>query len=79
MRVAGLNGCKVFNEDPLNRFQLYYYANGEFKKDERKDTILTIDTRLNFACIFFFRESLNLNCLYPLDLPIAFATNTVTS
>ena len=49
MRVDGLNGCKVFNEDPLNRFQLYYYANGEFKKDERKDTILTIDTRLNFA------------------------------
>ena len=31
--------------DYLDRFQLYYYANGEFKKDERKDTILTIDTR----------------------------------
>jgi len=24
---------------------LYYYANAEFKKDERKETILTIDTR----------------------------------
>ena len=27
------------------RFQLYYYADAEFKKEERKDTILTIDTR----------------------------------
>jgi hypothetical protein len=27
------------------RFQLYYYANAEHKKEERKDTILTIDTR----------------------------------
>ena len=30
-----------------NRFQLYYYANAEFKKEERKETILTIDTRSN--------------------------------
>lgn len=29
----------------VKRFQLYYYANAEFKKDERKETILTIDTR----------------------------------
>merc|ERR1719328_542395 len=28
-----------------NRFQLYYYSDAEFKKEERKDTILTIDTR----------------------------------
>ena len=28
-----------------NRFQLYYYADAEFKKEERKDTLLTIDTR----------------------------------
>ena len=27
------------------RFQLYYYADAEFKKEERKDTVLTIDTR----------------------------------
>ena len=27
------------------RFQLYYYANADFKKEERKETILTIDTR----------------------------------
>ena len=31
----------------INRFQLYYYANAEFKKEERKETILTIDTRSN--------------------------------
>ena len=35
----------------IHRFQLYYYANGEFKKDERKETILTIDTRWK---IWFF-------------------------
>ena len=29
----------------FSRFQLYYYADAEFKKEERKDTILTIDTR----------------------------------
>jgi len=28
-----------------NRFQLYYYSDAEFKKEERKDTVLTIDTR----------------------------------
>jgi hypothetical protein len=28
---------------------LYYYANGEFKKEERKDTILTIDTRFVYS------------------------------
>ena len=28
-----------------NRFQLYYYSHGEFRVDERKETILTIDTR----------------------------------
>ena len=33
--------CLIF------RFQLYYYANAEFKKEERKETILTIDTRSN--------------------------------
>ena len=27
------------------RFQLYYYSDAEFKKEERKDTVLTIDTR----------------------------------
>ena len=27
------------------RFQLYYYSNFEFKKEERKETVLTIDTR----------------------------------
>ena len=27
------------------RFQLYYYSNADFKKEERKETILTIDTR----------------------------------
>ena len=27
------------------RFQLYYYANADFKKEERKETILTVDTR----------------------------------
>lgn len=30
---------------PCFRFQLYYYANADFKKEERKETILTIDTR----------------------------------
>ena len=29
----------------LLRFQLYYYSDAEFKKEERKDTVLTIDTR----------------------------------
>jgi len=28
-----------------NRFQLYYYADAEFKKEERRETILIIDTR----------------------------------
>ena len=28
-----------------NRFQLYYYSDAELKKEDRKDTILTIDTR----------------------------------
>jgi len=28
-----------------NRFQLYYFSDAEFKKEERKDTVLTIDTR----------------------------------
>jgi hypothetical protein len=28
-----------------NRFQLYYYSNADFKKEERKETILTVDTR----------------------------------
>ena len=28
-----------------NRFQLYYYANAEFKKEDRRETLLTIDTR----------------------------------
>ncbi len=27
------------------RFQLYYYSDSDVKKDERKETILTIDTR----------------------------------
>ena len=27
------------------RFQLYYFSDAEFKKEERKDTVLTIDTR----------------------------------
>ena len=37
----------IFSDDHLLifRFQLYYYADAEFKKEERKDTILTIDTR----------------------------------
>ena len=29
----------------ISRFQLYYYSDAEFKKEERKDTVLTIDTR----------------------------------
>ena len=29
----------------ISRFQLYYYSNADFKKEERKETILTIDTR----------------------------------
>ena len=29
----------------FSRFQLYYYSDAEFKKEERKDTVLTIDTR----------------------------------
>ena len=28
-----------------NRFQLYYFSNFEFKKEDRKETVLTIDTR----------------------------------
>ena len=32
-----------------SRFQLYYYSDFEFKKEERKETVLTIDTRTKLA------------------------------
>ena len=39
------DGHDVFNHLNIFRFQLYYYSDAEFKKEERKDTVLTIDTR----------------------------------
>ncbi len=29
----------------LHRFQLYYYSDSEARKEDHKDTVLTIDTR----------------------------------
>ena len=29
----------------LSRFQLYYFSDADHKKEERKETVLTIDTR----------------------------------
>lgn len=33
----------------MSRFQLYYYSDADHKKEERKETILTIDTRNLFG------------------------------
>ena len=56
---------QVFIAQPF-RFQLYYYANAEFKKEERRETILTIDTRTKTGSKFLkYIDCMNLrhiNC-----------------
>ena len=33
------------NPNSVPRFQLYYFSDADLRKEERRDTILTIDTR----------------------------------